>query len=684
MPRIAVPFGQGLDRETGIMSTRLGGMEDLRNVHALDGKYQVRRGFEEVMTFTDPSGNDQTHVLAGIAVLGKQTAIYVTYDDVNAKVNVWYGDGQATWYAYLGEWTFEDDATTSLLSVGDDPPVIVAAEMNGTVLLAHDKNDVDLRAQTAVITQNAVSLAWELNLLTVNWSGSQNVRFRGVVKHIEYICGWGWGTDSEDRPEFVRVSDPGLATTFGLKNYWIVGDEGDPVIACYSAGEKLIAFKETQTWELFGDSRANFGYRILDALYGMLYSRLAVSVEGAVFAWTNEGPRLFTGRGTSISLDIPLEITLPEHYDLPTKGDDDEAFCIYIPVKREVWWVFGKRAYSLSIRAPDIRYWKWGYETLGFTPHCGFRLPQAGFGLVSPPTGYPSSPTASGETDTTVDIEVTLNSQDGDETLEFWARPDGDSDYTLWASYEVGAGGTQSETLTGLDAGWEYDVAVRLRRGSYYTAGYESDDPDLWPSSSRTTFTTTMASTPTINSAAWSRTSASVEKIQLTITPPYTGTGYDVEIRRGGVLIETETDVSGVFTYDDTGCTGEASNSYDCRLVTPYVNGSYTGTTAQWAGPPAPTIDDVSVESDDEYDVDWTNGGSFSTEVYDSLPSELEVDVMDNLRSTEAAGEVTATVGVGGGNDGLQPWVGVRHKATSYGVDDYSDISAMQSPDVII
>jgi len=682
MPRVPIVFGKGLDRETGVMAMETGGMEDLRNVHLLDGKVQVRRGFERVLTFTDPSDNDQTHILGGIPVLGERAAIYVTYDQLNGKVNVWYGDGAASWVSYLGEWEFKNASDVDLIAAADEPPVISMAEMAGTILLAHDKSDVDYRAQTAIITKNAVTFAWQLNLLTVDWSGIQKVRFRGVVKHIEYICGWGWGSDSEDRPEIVRVSEPGVPNSFSVTDYWLPGDAGDPVTACYSSGETLLAFKETHTWELFGNNRANFGQRLLDGLYGMLHSRLAVSVEGAVFAWTNEGPRVFSGRGTSVSLEIPLEITLPESYDLPTKADDDESFAIYIPQKREVWWVFGKRVYSLSIRRLDDV--KWTYNTLGFTPHCGFRLPQSGYGLASPPTGYPSGPTASNETDTTVDIEVTLNSQDGDETLEMWVRADGDSAYTLWASFEVGSGGTQTETLTGLDAGWEYDIAVRFRRGSYYTAGYEDSDPDTWPSSSRSTFTTTMTSLPTIDSATWARTSASVERIQLTITPSYNGTGYDVEIRRGGVLIATETDVSGTFTYNDEDCTGEASNSYDCRLVTAYVNGSYTAATALWAGPDAPEISSIDIDSDDEYDVYWANGGSFETEVYDSLPSESEGDVMDNLRTTEVAGEATAAVGVGGGNDGKYPWVGVRHKATTYGIDDYSEISSMQSDDPIL
>ena len=42
MPRIPLTFGLGLDRETGTMAMTPGGMEDLRNVHLLTGKFQVQ------------------------------------------------------------------------------------------------------------------------------------------------------------------------------------------------------------------------------------------------------------------------------------------------------------------------------------------------------------------------------------------------------------------------------------------------------------------------------------------------------------------------------------------------------------------------------------------------------------------------------------------------------------------
>ena len=674
MPKIPIVFGGGLDRETGLMAMEPGGMDDLRNVHLLRGKYQVRRGFERVLEFTDPDDNEQTDILGGIAVLGQRAAVYVTYDSVNGIVNVWQGDAEASWVQWVGEWEFKNELDIDFLAAGSAAPVISLAEYNGTVMLAHTSSVVASRAQTCVVTKNAVSLQWELELLHVTWGTEQNVRFRGVAKYLEYMIGWGWGEDTEDRPELVRVSLPAQPTEFDSLDYWIPGDQGDPVIACYPAGESLICFKESQTWELFGDSFLNFGQRPLDTLYGMTQPNLAVSVEGAVFAWTTEGPRIYSGRGTSTALELPLELTLPEPYDLVDKGDENYAFAVYMPVYRSIWFVFGQRVYSLYIR--EDNQWRWGYQELGFTATCGFRLPMAGWGMVEPPTGYPTSPTISAITDTTATLTVTNNDQDGDETLEIWARPGGSTTFSLLASFPVETGGTQAHDLTGFAGGWYNQIAVRYRRGPYYTAGYEADTPISWPSTAQTNFTTTMASIPTIDTLVWSRVSATVEKITIGFTPPYYGTGYDIEVRRGGVYTGKDEDIALAASYDDTACTGEANNVYDCRLVSPYVDGAYTATSSLWGGPVAPTLSSADPEDSEVYGLAWLEAVSADLEVYDSLPAELEGNVMDTLRDTVAWDESPWTSDAITGSTGKTPWVAIRHKVTAFTVTDYSDIDS--------
>ena len=690
MPTLPIVFGDGLDRETGVMAMQPGGMEDVRNVHLLSGKFQVRRGFERVQTFTDDLGNVQTDILAGITMRGRRAAVYVTYDSVNYKVNVFVGDASGTWSQWLAEWEFiaTDDVTPILSSGNPDPPIVILAEYNSKVFMAHSVNTVDTRAQTNVVYWDSAAGTYVLHPLTCEWYAgpgpkiTQKIRFRGVVTHLVYIVGWGFGDVTEDRPQLVRPSQPNVpldklldGSLFKQIHYWTPGDQGDPVISINSAAETLICFKESLAYELYGSSFLDFGQRPLDGFYGVLQPRLTLNIEGSVFAWTNEGPRIFYANGTSAGLEFPLELTLPEPFDLVTKVDEKYAFAVYMPVYRSVWFVFGKRVYSLYIRIDGD--WKWGYQELGFEALCGFRLHQAGWGLLGVPDGYPTSPTVSNIQDQQVDVTITTNSPDGDETLEYWTRPAGTGTYSLNKSVPATTAATILSTLTGLKAGWDYDLAVRFRRGAYYTAGYESADPDTWPSTARTTFTTTLASLATIDSLVWSRVSASVEIILITVTPPYTGTDYDVEIRRDGVADYIFTDITGTESYNDQNATPEADNEYEVRMVTPYVTGAWTAISTLWAGPPKPTLTQYDPSDSETYWVTWTNGGSYVTLVYDSLPLETEEHVDDNLRYTASAGVVTTEPAVVG-STGLQPWVGVKHKSTAFGVDDYSKLSKAQ------
>jgi hypothetical protein len=186
MPRIPLPFGGGLDRETGVMSMQPGGMEDLRNVHLLQGKYQVRRGFERVLTFEDDDGNEQTDILAGIAMRGRRAAVYVTYDSVNYKVNVFIGDATGTWVSWLAEWPFLDASDAALKNASNPyAPVVILAEYNSLVFLAHSVNNVAARAQTFYVQWDELTQVYELNPLFARWEDSggmvtdQKVRFRG-------------------------------------------------------------------------------------------------------------------------------------------------------------------------------------------------------------------------------------------------------------------------------------------------------------------------------------------------------------------------------------------------------------------------------------------------------------------------------------------------------------------------
>ena len=684
MPSVPIVFGGGLDRETGLMAMQPGGMDDLRNVHPLHGKFQVRRGFERVFEFPDVSGIEQTEMLGGIAVLGVRAAIYVTYGAEDGKVHFWEGDAEGSWVRYIDEWTFVSPAGVALRAAWDDPPIIILAEYNGIVFAAHTASVASRRAQTHYLQKDPSTGAWGVHplvaLIADGWPTDQEIRFRGVGQHIEYIVGWGWGTEDEDRPELVRVCKPGAPLNWDPMHYWIVGDEGDPVVACYPAAGTLLAFKETQTWECFGSSHADFGSRVLDKLYGMLQPRLACVVEGAVFAWTNEGPRIFTGRGTSEGLEFPLELYLPEPFDLAEKGDDENAFAVYLPLYRAVLWFYGRRIYACYIRMDGD--WKWVYWEIPIDAFCGYRLPQAGWGHVEGPEGYPSNPTATVVADTTATLQVTNNSPAGDETLEVWLKEDGGS-YALHASFGVSTAATDDHELTGLKAGWLHAVAVRYRRGPFYSPGHESSDPTEWPVAAQGTFTTTLSVAPTISSHRWERDSATIEGITLSALSPNYGTGYSIEFRRDGVLADTALAAIASVVITDTGITGETLHAHDCRVVTAYAQSPYSAAVSTWAGPPAPTLTQATSVLAENYHCTWTNAEDAHTEVWDNLPS-LVAEARETLRGTAAVGAVLFESGTISGSTGTQPDITIRHKLTQFGVDDYSTWSAFMQVDVAI
>jgi hypothetical protein len=724
-PILKIPFGLGLDRETGVMTTSPSSMEDLRNVFLHEDKILMRRGFLERLTLTDGSGNPMTHTLAGQALRQRREAIVVGYNDVLGEVHVFAVDQSALTQTHLGEWTsgrYDDGVTPPYgneifpLAVGSPPPKISMTEVGGRVFMAHDIADVALRARTVFVstqthgdplsapddtifflpdesaqyvfpeeddyTANPTPL-YDLVTDFANSDGlpDEPIHFRGVTRHLDYLVGWGWGsydgvTGLADRVEYVRFSKPAEPTVFTQMDYALVGDRGDPVVSCMpvgpSRGGSLLCFKETETYHIIGSSPATFGTFLLDQLHGMSASRAAVNVSGAVFFWSHEGPRFFDGSGPSQSLDIPLELIFPEPSSLIPEGPLDDAFAAYLPTYRVVLWVFGQRVYALTIRVGGN--WKWSYWELGFPARSAWYMPPTGFGLLSAPTGFPSSPVASSIDDTTADITWDNNAQTGNETVEIWIKPDS-GPWALNRSVAVNLAATQVAGVTGLSAGEGQTVAVRYRRCPFYTAGYGGIDPLTWPASSRSTFSTTLTSVPTISSTLWSRTSASTEQIAVGVTPAVPGT--DVEIHRDAVLIHTEIAPAGAFTFNDTGVVGEATEVYKVRHIAPIGSGPFSGDTNQWAGPSPPiTGPNLTWDSPttDDMDITWANGdGSIGIEIRDNYTGSAWSTYPQRVVITLSAGAVGHTESYAPPPPSGTAEIGVRHKQTLFGIDDYSE-----------
>lgn len=483
-----IPFGPGLARNEGSMVVREGALEDVRNWYLQDGRLQTRWGFDFVTDLpgelSESGTGDVTRILGGHALKSEKIGLIVGFTLATRRVGIWRVAGNGQNPEYLGLW-FEH--------FEDTPPRVHITEVNGQVFFAHDEPIVSRRAQTIGYGGFGGSSLF-LDGLTLDEGESEGtpIRFRGVVGHLDYLFGWGFGTALQDRPEMVRSSLPGQPTVFELNHYFVIGSRRDPVWRCVPGERDLICFKESDWHAIFGENRANFGSVRRDPLYGLLAPHLAVNVSGQVFFWSNEGPRMTDGFGPSVSLELPLDLPHFEPEDLVARGELRDSFAVYIPQDRMVWFVFGRRVYSLSVRRPGD--WKWGYHELGFNPSCAFILwepSEVGPGLAGPPTGYPQYTSAS-PSGSYADVTVTHVGAIGDEIMEGWIRVD-DTDPWLRAFNEpIAPTATQVVRFEDLDPGVTYDVAFRYVRGGQVADAYLDSKPENWPSVSQGEFTTTL------------------------------------------------------------------------------------------------------------------------------------------------------------------------------------------------
>lgn len=389
-----LPFGAGLDRESGVLAVAPGSMEDLRNVLMRRGKVVVRKGVESKLAFlAEDDQTPVTHILAGQSLRGERAGVVVGYqgDDANphaGAVYIYRLDAEATTQKRLAKWFTVSDPANA------DPPSIITAEQYGKAFFAHDEPRVNEREPTQVYDPFAGTLVQDLTgaFRDIDGDGDREeepIRFRGVVADDDYLWGWGFGTAGEDRPEYLRFSKPGQPSEFLHNAYFPLGGRRDPITACEPTEDVLVVLKEAENYRIHGDNWYNFGRERMDEAFGCLAGRLSVSVAGAVFFWSDDGPRMTTG-GPTQDISPPLELDGFEPSSLPARGEISDGFAAYIPEEKVVVWVFGQRVYCLSLRG-GLENMKWSYWTLGFQPQCGFTLFASGLGAPteSPPAGYP-------------------------------------------------------------------------------------------------------------------------------------------------------------------------------------------------------------------------------------------------------------------------------------------------------
>lgn len=657
-----IQFGRGLDRASGHLAAALETMRDLRNVYVRDTRLEIRKGAVQTATVGD--------TITGVfPFITEQAGVLTALEGSSLRVYLVDGFGQGSPPLFLGDWG-------TLPEAAHKPPRTLGAEAGNRVFIAHDEIHIGKRLPTVIYqpfqSDTFVTLRQDLG------GGEVDVKFRGVAKHLEYIVGWGFGNiDDQDRQEIVRISLPGLIDETGEvrflpEHYWIVGTRGDPVVRCIPLGidePALLAFKSAETYLLFGYDQTNFGIRLIDSRHGLASSRLAVSYDGMVFFWSLEGPRVFDGPGASKELAIPLDLRAPPPSSLVQSGAIEDGWAEYVPERRAIRFVFGPLKYVLHLWNPTRP--EWSYEE-GLDEFCGGIIFGGGTPVFGPPSGAPSLHDVVDIETTSVRLIIEHSGAEGNEVLEVWLRPSG-GEWFRFTPEMVRLPGPQSVQVTGLQPGTSYDVAVRYRRGPHFTPGYEND-PDTWPSYEAGAFVTTMDA-PVIQQATWERTSASSERILVTVSPVYND--VDLELLSGGVVVGTApAPHSGPVTIAHVDPAGEQLHTYTARHRTAAKEGDESEPVSRWAGPDAPTLTEIIPQGVCVYTVRWASAsGSLYTEIEDDYPNSSFA-----LRRTAAPGQGEIQVAHGDavedcaglGGEMIPVGVRIRHRQDSFGVSDYS------------
>ena len=563
--RLFLPFGEGLERSTGVMVTEPTKFEDLRNVFLFEGKAQARKGYARSTIIIDDASANMEICCALGPVRAEAAAMGCGYNSGNREVHVNLMSISGTGATHIASALPSGELFVLATGATFEPPVIHMADTYNRNFMAHDEPVLSYRAQTAYYDPNAWPLIQYLTADLDNL-GDNPVYFRGVTRHLSYLVGWGFGSDSEpDRPDVVRVSLAGDPLEWDPRHWFYAGQRSEPVMVCRPAGNILLVFKETETHEIFGYSPETFGIRPADALHGCVGSRLAVSVAGTCFFWSVQGPRMSQG-GESADLAVPLDLDGPDPATLVAESDPEEAFADYDAVNRIVLFVWGRRVYALSIRNPARPRWSYYELPASAVPFCGaqfFATTATGGGGTSP-TGWPrvggsdavSGPAAPVLGNTTIDLEWYNNLANGTEVVEIHLKDvDGTGKWGKIAqpAVDLSAGGPnylQTFQIAGLDALHEYEVALRYKAGGTFSPGMTSGDPATWndpacpacaedpPSYIPALYTT--ASAPVLvddygtrsNNGLWERTSASAEQITIDIGIPAGHTGLVMEVQR--------------------------------------------------------------------------------------------------------------------------------------------------------
>lgn len=492
-PRQALEFGGGLDRSTGVMVVEETSFADLRNVYLYEGKAELRKGLYETITFFSDE-----EVIGIFAIRSYGIGVIVTYKAASNEVYLYRSNGSGT--STTGRfliWT---------LDAGASFPRVNAADSYGKLYIAHDEEVFAVRQKSKVYDPSDDSISdYEQDLYQPSATPVPTY-FRGFTRHLNYLVGWGYGTENsgdEDKPEILRVSLPGEPDTMLPQHYLIVGQPREPILSCQTVQKVLVVRKSADSFVMPGTDRSNFGIEPIDQLFGVVAAHMMVTVGDRNIFWSLDGPRI-SGVGPSTDLAIPLDLGGPTPDASLASFAQDYGFAVYDPAQREVWFVFGSFAYILHMKDEALR---WSYRKFAVALGAGGLLysgtsgpPSGGGGGGGgggpAPTAFPTITdiTAIENSGATVEWDNT-GSLLGGELAEIWAYIPYIGAWELLKDNIAVAGATGSEDISGLTPGYTYPIAVRFKLVGVYTAGYTSSDPSLWPAVSRGEVTMPAAST---------------------------------------------------------------------------------------------------------------------------------------------------------------------------------------------
>jgi hypothetical protein len=416
-----------------------------------------------------------------VGIIGAFTigvTIVITYDSAGERCAAWAIEGPLDTPPVLIGTFWSSVASPAII-----PPIVSLADSYGKVFVAHDEPDISRRQITQVIDINASTI---VDLAAGGTVGS--IRFRRVRRHLNFIFGTGYGLDLDrDRPEIVRASIAGDPTNFDPEHYFIAGQRGDPVLELCPSGTILSARKQSESHDIVGNSRANFGIFPGDRNFGIAGSQLAVTVGSTSYFWSLEGPRMATGGGETTDLAHLLALAGPAPDALATDLDYEHGFAVYQPLVREVLFIFGTWAYVLHLADESAK--RWSFRQFGVALGCGAVVSSVDI-LVAP------SAHAEMTTPDVTDHSITAHAGivgplDGGEVAEWWLLDPNTGIFSLIATTPVDSLATTIEyTFDGLLPGIGYLMAVRLKRNGLAGDGYTSTNPNEWPATARATAVT--------------------------------------------------------------------------------------------------------------------------------------------------------------------------------------------------